>query len=179
MSKFWKTLLKVLIIIIIAGGIMLLITFLVPNVKEFASEFSEKHNISLWIVGLFAPIAYVFKRLKDFLSGILGTGKTEKEIEEENEAIKAEIARLRQEVLSLDEWRRESIHQEITEINSLQQRLESMEGRSGTLRQQIETLSETPAMDLIKDMTDEEIAREIERRNLSIGIKKGTLRRIR
>lgn len=179
MSKFWKSFLTILIIIIIVAGIMLLITFLVPDVKVYAQQFSQKHNIPLWIVGLFAPIAYFFQRLKEWLSGLLGEGKTEKEIRDENEAIKAEMEELRKEVQTLDEWRRENIHREITEITSLRQTLSSMEGRSQALSRQIQTLSETPAMDLLKDMTDEEIEQEIERRNRVKGITKGQLRRIR
>jgi hypothetical protein len=179
MSKFWKAMLTVLIIVVIAASVMLLITFLVPSVKEFAKEFSEKHNIELWIVGLFAPIVYAFRNLKEWLTNLLGAGKTEREIGEENEKIKAEMQRLREEVQELDEWRRESIHREITEINSLRQTLASMEGRSEILSERIQTLSETPAMELLQDMADEEIEQEIERRNKLKGIDRGQLQRIR
>jgi cell division protein FtsB len=177
MAKFWQNVLKVLIIVVIVAGLMLLITFLVPSVKEYAKDVSQNSKLPLWIVGLFAPIAYVFQRLKNWLTNLLGTGKTEKVIREENEAIKAEMTRLRQEVQALDEWRRESVHREITEINSLRQTLASMEGRSHGLNQRIKTLAETPASELIKDMTDEEIEREIERRNREMGIEEGELRR--
>ena len=44
--------------------------------------------------------------------------------------------------------------------------------------ERIRTLSETPAEDLIKYMTDEEIEKEIERRNAMKGIAKGGLRPI-
>jgi cell division protein FtsB len=178
MSKFWKTILTILIIIIIFAIVMLLITFLVPDVKAFAKSFAAKHSLPLWIVGFLAPIAYALKRLKEWLSNFLGVGKTEREIREENEAIKTEIKKLRQEVQDLDEWRRESIHHEMTEIGYLRQTLSSMEGRSHMLAERIRTLSETPAEDLLKYMTDKEIEKEIERRNAMKGIAEGGLRPI-
>ncbi|MBI1807063.1 MAG: hypothetical protein HYR76_08455 [Ignavibacteria bacterium] len=135
MDKFWK----VLVILVLVFGGMLAITLLVPGVKDFAVKLARENNLPLWLVGFAAPILYLWEKVKSVFSNLLGDGSTEKAITKENEDIKAELEKLRQQVRDLDEWRRESIHREITEINRLQEKVSSLEERSRTVDTQIQT----------------------------------------
>lgn len=104
MDKFWK----VIILIVIAAGVMLLITIYIPDVKAFAKSISLDGKLPFWLVGLAAPILFVLDKIKKFLGGLF-QGGTEKEISKENEKIKAEMIELRKSVDDIEQRRRESV----------------------------------------------------------------------
>lgn len=156
---------------------MLLITFTSKEVMNTAIDFSTKNKLPLWIIGLFAPLLFVFQKIKKWFGGLF-QGGTQEEIREENESIKEDLKKLRLDVNNLNEWRRDAIQNEINRINVLKQNLEPLENRNTRLSEQIKSLSGKPASELISELTDEEIQKEIEKRNARIGIRKGELQRI-
>ena len=69
---------------------MLLLTYLVPDIKTFAVGLADQKDLPLWIVAFFAPVLFLIRKIGDFFKGFTGESKTEREIRELNEEIKAE-----------------------------------------------------------------------------------------
>ena len=132
MNNFWK----VLTLIVVLLTAMILITYLNPEIKKFASGVADRNNLPLWFVGLAAPILYVVQRIKNFFSGLL-RGSTEKSIAEENESIKNDMAKLRQDVDRLDEWRLTGIDKQMVEAETFRTNIGNMKQRASTIKEQI------------------------------------------
>lgn len=156
---------------------MLLITYTSDEVMASAMDFATETKLPLWIVGLFAPILFLFQKIKKWFGGLF-QGGTEQAISDENESIKSDLAKLREEVNNLNEWRRDALNNEIKKIDAIKKNLDPLESRDEILKDKIRELSKRSTDEILSDMTDEEIQDEIEKRNASLGIKKGQLRRI-
>jgi hypothetical protein len=135
MSRFGK----LLIIIALVLVAMLLITYLNPNIKAFASTLAGS-KLPLWLVGLAAPILYAFKGLANLLGGLVGEGPTEKTIREKNEAISARLEGLERSVKQLDEWRTREIATRMDAIQAREKQIAPLEARARSLDQSIDDL---------------------------------------
>ena len=138
MQKFWK----VVVLVVLFLGAMLLITFLVPDVRTFATGLASRNNLPIWLVGLASPILFALAKLKDLLGGLVGESTTEKDIREKNEAVKAKLADLEQSVNSLDAWRKEEMDRRMNQVNAYNTTIATMESRENTLDQSIGSLQE-------------------------------------
>ncbi len=136
MSGFWKFLL----IIVIIAGVMLVITFTIPDVARYAKDLAGKNKLPVWIVGLFAPIAYVFRMFSEWLNKLLGTSSTEQSIQDRNEELKVKVKSLEDEVNKLDEWRRTEIDKRKSDIDRFNANIASMDQRAGAIDAQIQDL---------------------------------------
>lgn len=141
MSKFWK----VVIIIALVLAAMLLLTYSSPAIKEFAQGLSASSKLPLWLVGLAAPILFVFNRIGKFFSGLFGEGSTERGIREKNEAIKAKLDEVERSVQQLDEWRRTQIEPRMARIAQLEQGIGAMEGRAAAIADSLPALEQQEA----------------------------------
>ena len=135
MSTFWK----VVIIVVVVMIVMVAITYLNQDVKGFAVDLATKHKLPLWLVGLAAPILYVFKGLGSLLTG---EGETEKGIREKNETIKDKLGELENRVKELSDWREREIKSRMEAIATHEKTIESMEGRAKGLDASISGLLE-------------------------------------
>jgi TolA-binding protein len=138
MSAFWK----IVVIIALVLVAMLVITFLSPDIKSFASDLAMKHHLPLWLVGLAAPILYAFKGLGNLLGG---EGGTEKRIKETNQAIEKRLAGLETDVQRLDSWRSQEIERRMQKVNAFEGNVATMESREKQLDQTISGLSQRSA----------------------------------
>jgi flagellar motility protein MotE (MotC chaperone) len=136
MNQFWK----VIIIIVLVLAAMVLITYTVPGIKEFAVKTAADKKLPLWVVGLFAPIVYLFKRLGEMLSNLVGSSPTEDNIRAKNEEIKAKLDGLEKDVRRLDDWRQNEVEKKLQEVARLNQQLSGMQGRAGQLDRQVDAL---------------------------------------
>ncbi len=136
MSRFGK----VLLIIALVLGAMLLITYLNPGVNSFALGLAKGSRLPLWLVGLAAPILYVFKGLANLLGSLVGEGATEKTIREKNEAISARLDGLERDVRQLDEWRTREIATRMDAIQQRENQIAPLEARAKSLDQSIAAL---------------------------------------
>jgi hypothetical protein len=136
LSRFWKF----VIILALVLAAMLLLTYSSPAIKEFAQGLSVSSKLPLWLVGLAAPILFVFNRLGKLLGGLFGEGQTERSIREKNEAIKAKLDEVEQNVQRLDEWRRGEVEPRIRRIDALQQSIAGMEGRATAIAESLPAL---------------------------------------
>lgn len=131
---------KVLIITALVLGAMLLITWLVPDVRELARTLSVSSKLPMWLVGLAAPILFLFKKLGGLFGGLLGDSATERDIRTRNEEIKAKLDGLERDVRQLDEWRRTEIGQRRLQVADLDQHVAGMRTRAQAMDQDIATL---------------------------------------
>ncbi len=169
MSKFWKIALPVIVFF----AAMILLTFLVPDIKTFASGFAASKDLPLWIVGLFAPILYLFIKIKDGLLQFTGESETEKEIRKVNEQIKQEISQLRQDVGVMDRWMRENVGEELRHIERLNERMAGLQQRRDRIEARIAEIEGASAQDFLANMTDEEIENEFQKRLAEKGLVEG------
>jgi peptidoglycan hydrolase CwlO-like protein len=137
MSKFWKAVIILAIVVIVLYAVSLF----VPQVKGIADAMKGS-KVPWWIAGLLAPIVFVFKKIGEGFQRLLGTGATEEEIAQKNQAIEAKLAQLENDVRQLDEWRKTEIEQRTKRIDELNQNIQSMEGRAGVLDQSISGLTQ-------------------------------------
>ena len=137
MPKFWKA----VIIIAIVAIVLYAISTFIPGVKSIADAMKGS-KVPWWIAGLLAPIVFVFKKIGEGLKGLLGTGATEEEIAQKNEAIEAKLNRLEQDVQRLDEWRKSEIDRRLKTIDKHEQSIGSMEGRARALDESVKGLLE-------------------------------------
>ena len=143
MSSFWKTVL----FIVLALGVMLVLTYAIPALRTFAVAFAAEKKLPLWLVGLAGPILYLVSRGRDALAGLLGPSTTEQSIHETNEAIKQRIDQLQTQVRELDSWRQTEINRRMnqvqtfeTQVSALQQEAGALDRTTGTLLEQRESL---------------------------------------
>jgi hypothetical protein len=133
MSGFWK----IVVIVVLVLVTMLVVTYLTPDIKSFASDLATEHHLPLWVVGLAAPILYIFKGLGSLL---VGEGGTEKHVRETNQAIEERLAGLENNVQRLDQWRTQEIDRRMQKVNEFEGAATSMESREGQLDQTISGL---------------------------------------
>jgi hypothetical protein len=128
MSRFAKT----MIIIGLVLALMLLLTFASPDIKAFATELSKTSKLPIWLVGLAAPLLFLFNRLGSFFSGLLG-GPTEERIRERNEDIKRQVTGLEGDVQALDARLRAELEPRLQRIEAQQQQIGALQGRADAL----------------------------------------------
>ncbi len=138
MSRFGKTIVLILLLL----GAMLLLTYVSPGIKAFATDLSKQSHLPIWLVGLAAPILFFFNKLGGFLNGLFGEGETERSIREKNDEIKAKLDEVERSVQQLDEWRRSEIEPRLRRIDELQQNIGSMEGRATAIAESLPGLAQ-------------------------------------
>ncbi|OLB13913.1 MAG: hypothetical protein AUH07_05500 [Gemmatimonadetes bacterium 13_2_20CM_70_9] len=164
MSRFGKTIVLILLLL----GAMLLLTYVSPGIKAFATDLSKQSHLPIWLVGLAAPILFFFNKLGGFLNGLFGEGETERSIREKNDEIKAKLDEVERSVQQLDEWRRSEIEPRLRRIDELQQNIGSMEGHAATLTERLQGL----------DQEDERLRGERERLRRESDELRGSIRDI-
>ena len=117
MSKFAK----VIVLIVVFFGFMLLLTYVSPSIKQYATGLSAGSRLPLWLVGLAAPILLLFQKIGDVVRGIFGESGTEKEVRESNDAIKARLAQVETDVQRIDDWRARELASRFSRIDALEQ----------------------------------------------------------
>lgn len=157
MSTFWK----VVIIIIVAMIAMVLITYFVPQVKAVGEELKISTKLPLWIVGLFAPIIFLFRKIGGAFSGLFGGGATEESIRAENEAIKVEREKLVEEVRKLDEWRNRELELQRAEITAFEKKISSLRTEAQAIDTQFQQIMATAPDKFAEHLSKEELLKRL------------------
>lgn len=146
-SSFWKVVVVVLLLLAVAVGFSLISAWN-PQVKTLAVQMATSSHLPLWLMGLAAPIVFVFKKF-------FGNGSSEKldSLENDNRNLKAEQARLRQEVAGLNSWRDQELAKQRAEIARLQGDLDALRSRIEGVNGKIATLQATPLDEIGASMT--------------------------
>ena len=131
---------KVIVLIVLFFGFMLLLTYVSPSIKQYATELSVGSRLPLWIVGLAAPILLLFQKIGNVLGNIFGETNTEKEVRESNEAIKARLAQVETDVKRIDDWRARELAPLYSRIEALDQEDARLRGRRAALREPLTDL---------------------------------------
>jgi DNA repair exonuclease SbcCD ATPase subunit len=137
MKRFWV----IVIIIVIACGILFALTYSVPQIKDVANELA-RNKVPFWLIGLLAPIMYLFRNLGKSLSNLLPRSGEEEDIKNENERITKELERINNEVSRLDTWRKNEIDIQMKEIERLKVSIKMLTEASRTLDSNIERIKE-------------------------------------
>lgn len=126
MSRFTKTILLIALVL----GAMLLLTYTSPGIKAFATGLAKGSRLPIWLVGLAAPLLYVFKKIGGVFGSLFGEGATERGIRESNDAIKAKLDQVERDVQGLDQWRRTQLEPRLARVALLEQQLAGMDARA-------------------------------------------------
>ncbi|MCU0428174.1 MAG: DUF3450 domain-containing protein [Candidatus Kapabacteria bacterium] len=178
--NFFRTLVRVVIILVVLAAVMLAITWFVPQVRDFAQNFSDKRKVAFWIVGLFAPVLFAFKGLSEWLSGwfrgILPTGTNAElqRLQASNDAIKAQLAALQSSVAELDAKRTSALQAEMAKINTFQAQIQPLLECITMIDANIQDLQKKPSEWFTRAMSDEDVKRELARREAAAGIRNVT-----
>ena len=78
MSKTIRTLLILLLVLILVGGVLLLLSWFVPELKSLAKDISMDGDLPIWIAGLAAPIVYVYRRFTEGIGKLFSSGASQK-----------------------------------------------------------------------------------------------------
>ena len=152
MKKFWV----IVIVVVLVCGLLFALTYSVPQIKEVANELA-KNKMPIWLVGLLAPILYLFRNIFKGLTNILPTSGEEKAIKNENERILKELDRINSEVGRIDEWRKREIDIQMKEIERLKQSIKMLSEASRTLDANIEKLKEKDPASFTEGMSNKEV----------------------
>ncbi len=142
MPKTIRTLLILLLVLIVMGGVLLLLSWFVPELKSLAKGISMDGDLPFWIAGLAAPIVYVYRKLTGDIGKLFASGAGERV-----EAIQASREDLRKEVDELLQWRRDTLRQEIQSMQATRAEMDSLRTRLS----QVQT-----EMEMVKSRTREE-----------------------
>ncbi|QQS06316.1 MAG: hypothetical protein IPK50_05330 [Fibrobacterota bacterium] len=142
MSKTIRTLLILLLVLILVGGVLLLLSWFVPELKSLAKDISMDGDLPIWIAGLAAPIVYVYRRFTEGIGKLFSSGASQKV-----EAISSSREDLRKEVDELLQWRRDTLRQEIQSMQATRAEMDSLRTRLS----QVQT-----EMEMVKSRTREE-----------------------
>ena len=142
MRKFWV----IIVIIVLVLGVMVLLTYLSPEIKAYALKIATDRHLPLFIVGLFAPIAFLWKKFVDAIGNFL-QGGTAADIENTNRQLQSRLDRIEQEVKGIDEWRKREIDAHREEIDALKKSIAEMSSKKAAIEQTIAQTEATPAVD--------------------------------
>jgi septal ring factor EnvC (AmiA/AmiB activator) len=149
-SSFWK-ILGVVLLVAIVGVALSVATAMNPQIQALAVKMAADSHLPIWLVGLAAPIVFVFKKF-------FGAGSSDKldAIERENEKLKTEQTKLRQEVSALNGWRDQELSRQRAEIARLQNDLDALRSRIAGVDGQIAALQGASLDEIGHGMTDEQ-----------------------
>lgn len=149
-SSFWK-ILGVVLLVVLVGLALSAATAMNPEIKALAVEMAADSHLPIWLVGLAAPIVFVFKKF-------FGGGSSDKldALERDNERLKAEQAKLRQEVSTLNGWRDQELSKQRAEIARLQGDLDSLRSKIAGVDGKIAALQGATLEEIGQGMTDEQ-----------------------
>lgn len=165
------TIFRIVLVVVLIAGIMLALTWFVPDIKAFAQNWSGKHNVAFWIVGLFAPILYALKRIAEWLGGwvknILPTGTNDEyqRIAASNEAIKQQLAELNTRFQTMDAERTKQLADQQNRIDAFQAQAQPLEDRLKTLDETIRNFQNKPLEWFTQGMTDQEVLDALTKRS--------------
>ena len=137
---------KALTIVLLAAvfaAAMLAISYLVPQIRAFTGETSQRSHLPWIVVGLFAPILYVVKRAGDWVKGLLSS-PAEQAIEDSNRAIKEQLAQLRANISSIEARRVQEMREHQQKIDALDARLKSVLGEIGQVDADLDAVRAKP-----------------------------------
>ncbi len=138
MKRFWI----IIIVIVVVCGILFALTYSIPQIKEVAGELAA-NKVPFWLIGLLAPILYLFRNIGKGLTNILPVSGEEDNIKKENERISKELERINAEVERLDSWRKREIDIQMKEIDRLKTSIQMLTEASKALDSNIEKIKET------------------------------------
>lgn len=152
MSKPMGKLLTILLILLIVVGLLLLISWLVPDVNKIAKDLSQSGDLPYWIAGLAAPIVYLYRKLTGSIGKWFESGATKKV-----EAIEASRADVRKEVDELLQWRRDTLRQEIQSMQAVRLEMDSLRTRLSVVQSEMEVVRSRPLAEDAAKITQKEI----------------------
>ena len=133
-----KRLAAVVVALLILGAIVIAVTYAVPVIRTFASNASAARHVPLFAIGLWAPIAYFFHRLSEWLSGFFGVGEQDNAIRAKNLAAEDGLARLRAELQANEGSRRRAADEERRQIAELGERMTQLKAQVAELERRAE-----------------------------------------
>lgn len=155
MRKFWV----IIVIILLVLGLMLLLTYLSPEIRTYAQKIATDRHLPLFIVGLFAPLAFLWQKFVQAIGNFL-KGETGKEIENRNRELQSRLDRIEQEVKGIDEWRKREIDAHREEINAITKSIAEISSQKAAIEQTISQTEATPAIDFATGEKYEEYLRD-------------------
>lgn len=143
----------VIIGIFLFSLVMILLTFSVPEIKTYAFGIASSKHLPLWLIGLFAPLAYLFQRIGQWIKSSDGSRVG---VITGNKQLKEEQERIRRELDSLLDWRSRMLQQEYEAVSRLKTDISRMEAQLAGLGSQIRKIQNTSVEEISASMGDKE-----------------------
>jgi len=124
-SSFWKIVVVIVLLLLVVAGLEL-VTFRNPQILALAGNMAIESHLPLWLVGLAAPLVFVWKRLFGDSSG---AGAKLDALEKDNNQLKQEQVKLRQDVANLNASRDQELTRQLQEISRLQASIDSLNSK--------------------------------------------------
>lgn len=148
MTKTWKNVFVVLLVVIAIAVGLLVQTYSVPSLRDLAKSLSDQNDLPIWIAGMLAPLVFVYRRVRDGLSKLFHFGGSAKV-----DSIEKSRDQIRKEVDDLLQWRRDTLKQEIDSMLAVRKEIEGLKSQLGGIQQEIERVKNRTAEqkgDLVK-----------------------------
>lgn len=164
MQSFWKTILLVVVVL----GVLGLLTYFNSGMRVQAIALARDSHLPIWLVGLFAPFVYLWKKV--FHSGVPASDLDR--VVEENKRLKLEQGQLRQDVKGLVEWREQELAAHRAEIARLEKSIAGLQDRVQGVQQHLTALQNTSLDEFSAQLGEEEKTRGAEEyfKNIGVGV---------
>ncbi|HNY29725.1 MAG TPA: hypothetical protein PKO15_02460 [Fibrobacteria bacterium] len=156
MPKTIRTLLTILLLLVLMAGVLLLLSWFVPDLRDLAKDLADQNDLPFWVAGMVAPIVYVFRRFRDGIGSLFASGASRKV-----DAISDARDDLRKEVDELLQWRRDTLRQEIQSMQATRAEMESVRAQLTQVQNEIQAVKSRPLGELANDVTDDELNRPL------------------
>jgi prefoldin subunit 5 len=143
-----RKVLTILLVVVVVAAAMLAITYFVPEVRQVADKMAKDKHTPWVLAGLIAPIAYLFKRVGEWLRSFFSTDSEEK-LTRENDEIKRQLAAVRSDIDRIDALRTQEIRAHQEKIAALDTRLASVLQQIGQVDQELAAVGAKRPEDLV------------------------------
>lgn len=149
-----RRLLTIFVVVLVIAAAMLLLTYAIPDIRKFAAGMAEGWHLPLFVVGLLAPILYVFNRIGKWL-GSLVSSSSEQAIEDKNRELEIRFARLERDVSDIKARRDEETRAFQKRIDALDAKLADQLSTLQAARDEVARIQATPASEFGPQTPDE------------------------
>ncbi|MBK8804982.1 MAG: hypothetical protein IPN71_23505 [Fibrobacteres bacterium] len=152
MPKPIRSLVIFLLVLMVVGGILLLLSWFVPELKSMADEISSAGDLPYWIAGLAAPLVYLYRRIIEGIGKLFNSGTNQKV-----EDISHSREDLRKEVDELLQWRRDTLRQEIQSMQATRAEMDSLRAKLSQVQTQMEAVKSLSLDQKASTVTDRQL----------------------
>jgi cell division protein FtsB len=157
MVQLWRRVVVVLVVLAIVAVMMLIITYSVPAVREIAQKLGGPSTIGVWLAGLIAPVIYLLRNLRGWLSNVLGSSLQERRITEENEKLREQLAQIRKDVEGIDSRHARELQERRDQLARLEGELAVLKKEGASMEARIQDLKTADPSQRGAQMTEKEV----------------------